>query len=224
LFFALALVLSALTWLDRRGLLLPRHDDVLKYEGKTFHVAFVIDGDTFDITEPDPPQLTTRIRLWGINAPEIAHPKYSDKPDEPFGPEASRFTHELCDGNDVTLHLQPHRLRARGEARVIAYVTLPDGTSLNERLLSAGLAKADDRWPHEHSERYAMLEKQAQHDRVGLWSQAPKPKRPKSKSPATTRAHVTPAVPAPTTAPNPLPEEPGMSTEEEPASGPAEPD
>jgi endonuclease YncB( thermonuclease family) len=197
---ACVLMLAGLTWLDRAGLLLHRLDDVQRYEGKTFHVAFVIDGDTLDIAAPDPPRKTTRIRLWGVNAPEVAHPQYNDKPDEPFGPEAATFVHQLCDGRDVQLHLQPHRLRDRSDVRVLAYVTLPDGTSLNERLLAAGLAKADDRWPHEQSERYAMLDKQAQHDRIGVWSLTPKVKPTRSKAKPTPAAVSQPSsatAPAP---------------------------
>ena len=176
---AAALFLIFITWLDR-SVLATGHDDLRQYEGKTFRVAYVLDGDTLDIIAPDPPRATTRIRLWGIDSPEIAHPQHNDKPAEPFGPEAALFTHQLCNGKDVTLHLQPHRLRDRSDERVLAYVTLPDGSSLNERLLAAGFARADDRWAHERLDRYAQLNRQAQHDQIGLWT----PETPKKISPS----------------------------------------
>lgn len=160
------LAIAGATWFDHQH----QRDDIRRYEGKTFEVAYVIDGDTLDLQTPDPPRATTRIRLWGIDAPEIAHPQYHDKPAEPFGPEATRLTRELCDGKNVTIHLQPHRLRDRSDMRLLAYLTLPDGTSLNERLIAAGLARADDRWDHECFERYAHLERQAKQDRAGMWT------------------------------------------------------
>jgi endonuclease YncB( thermonuclease family) len=47
---------------------------------------------------------------------------------------------------------------------------LPDGAVLNEQMLLAGLAVADDRWPHRHDDRYRLLQLQAQRERVGRWS------------------------------------------------------
>ena len=71
---------------------------------------------------------------------------------------------------DVTLHLRPERVRDR-YGRLLAYVTLPAGDALAERLLLMGLAYPDDRWPHELQDRYARLADQARHDRRGVWSE-----------------------------------------------------
>ena len=103
-----------------------------------------------------------------MDTPEIAKPQ-SDQPAEPWAAEAAALTASLIDGGSVRLRLEPHL--TRGEyGRLLAYVELPDGTLLNERLLLAGLAKAEGRWSHLHVERFALLENQARRDRVGLWS------------------------------------------------------
>jgi endonuclease YncB( thermonuclease family) len=166
------LIGAALAAADR--LWLYRGGDLGRYDGQTFAVVRVIDGDTLDVDVPDPnaphgPIATTRIRLWGMDTPETAKP-FLNKPGEPFGDEATEFTRKLCAGRRVTLQLEAHRLRGR-YGRVLAFVTLPDGTMLNERLLAAGLATADDRFSHRHFDRFALIEQQARHDKLGLWGE-----------------------------------------------------
>jgi len=51
-----------------------------------------------------------------------------------------------------------------------AHVILDDGTTLNERLLAAGLARADDRFSHQWDERYLLIEDQARKEKVGMWA------------------------------------------------------
>ena len=87
----------------------------------------------------------------------------------PLAEAARRFTRAACLGAAVTLEVQPHRLHDKFQ-RLLAYVKPNDGTVLNERLLKAGLATADDRFPHKHFERYELHERQARYDRVGLWA------------------------------------------------------
>ncbi len=70
------------------------------------------------------------------------------------------------------VRLEAHRLRGR-YGRLLAYIVLPDGTVLNERLLSEGLAQADDRWPHRDMDRYRQLEDQAKREKRGLWFESP---------------------------------------------------
>jgi endonuclease YncB( thermonuclease family) len=69
----------------------------------------------------------------------------------------------------VILDLEPGRPRD-SFARVLAHITLDDGRSLNEQMLEAGLAKADDRWPHGKLVRYAQLDMAARKRGVGVWS------------------------------------------------------
>lgn len=179
------LSLIVLVLLDRGGMLLAGRGDMGRYDGRTFLVTRVIDGDTFDIAAPDlwlaerdglavPPPVT-RVRLWGIDTPETAKdsdPRFPDRPArpaEPFADDAAALTTQLLAGQTVTLLLE--RTRPRGTyGRLVAHAQLQGAGQLAERLLLAGLTRADDRWPHRYAERYALLEQQARRDLVGLWS------------------------------------------------------
>ena len=78
--------------------------------------------------------------------------------------------HEItAQGQVIKLTIEPHQLRGRF-GRLLGFVELPDGTMLNEQLLIAGLARADDRFSHRFLERFALLELQAKRERVGLWA------------------------------------------------------
>lgn len=162
-------MLAILFMADRRGMLLYGGADGTRYDRRVFRVAAVIDGDTLDLAVPDGRSATTRVRLWGIDTPELAR---DGRPAQPGAEAARRRADELAFDQSVTIHLQAHRLRG-GYGRLLAYVVLPDGTVLNERLLSEGLARADDRWPHREVERYDRLEEQARREGRGLWFTPP---------------------------------------------------
>lgn len=163
---AIAVALMALIVLDRAGLLLFRGDEH-RYDGRTFAVVRVIDADTLDIAAPDGQAPTTRVRLWGIDAPEPARTD-PPTPAEPFADQARALTERLCDGRAVTLHLEPDRHRGR-YGRLLAHVELADGTVLNEALLTAGLVRFDARFMHRRYEAYRHLAAEARRAGVGIW-------------------------------------------------------
>ncbi len=136
--------------------------------GRRVEVVRVIDGDTLEIKHPDAlnNRPVTRIRLWGLDCPETAK---RDRSADPYADQATDQTRSLAADRMVTLSLESHRTRGTF-GRVLAHVELPDGTSLNEALLSAGLAIADERWPHSLIGRYAQLERAAKRAGLGIWS------------------------------------------------------
>lgn len=163
---ALGLTLIAL---DHGGRLLVRSpDDLAAYDGRRFEVTRALDGDTIEIAAPDRlnDRPYTRVRLWGVDAPELAA---RQRPADTLAVEARAMTHRLVAGRLVLLRLEPHRTRG-ALGRVLAHVELPDGTSVNETLLRSGLARADDRWPHALLGRYARLDREARRDGAGLWA------------------------------------------------------
>lgn len=169
----LAIVIALLIVADGRGWLLVRADDDLPaYHGRIARVTHVVDGDTIDVALPDALHdhaPTTRIRLWGIDTPEM---RRFDQAEEPLAREAQRLAMHILEGREVRLFLELQRPRD-SYGRVLAHVELIDGRSLNEELLAAGLARADDRWPHVRLTRYAQVELAARRAEVGLWSKAP---------------------------------------------------
>lgn len=140
--------------------------DFEKYHGKTFAVVKVVDGDTIDIDVPDGKYEHTRIRLWGIDAPETR----SDKVNEIyFGREAGEFAGELTLGKQVTVYLDEGN-RTRGKyGRLLAYVQLPDRAFLNEVMVAEGFAYADLRFRHSLYNKYKDLQTSARRQKKGLW-------------------------------------------------------
>ena len=92
-------------------------------------VGSIIDGDTFRSRSGE------KIRLLGINTPEIAH---DNQPSQPFGPQAKRQLSQLISGKTVRLQLDRERKDRFG--RTLAQIYLRDGSWINELLVKDGLA------------------------------------------------------------------------------------
>lgn len=167
LVIALLLIL-AIALLDRWAGVLPVDDDWHRFHGQSFDVLRVIDGDTIELSVPDGEYATTRVRLWGVDTPEMNAGDPRTPPDH-LAQEATGFTRQAVHGQRVTLHLQDHQLRDR-YGRLLAYVELPGGKDLNALLIENGLSEHDDRWGHDRASAYEALELQAQANRRGLWA------------------------------------------------------
>ena len=166
LFFSVVLVLAGTAVCDRTLRKATKTDDQATYHDKSFAVARVIDGDTLDIAAPDGAKPTTRIRLWGVDCPEVGH---GGKPSHHFGPQASRFATDTLAGKTVHLLLADHQTRGK-YGRLLAYVHMArGGDAFNEMLLRSGHAYADYRFQHALYERYGAIEKRARKAGVGLW-------------------------------------------------------
>lgn len=139
------------------------------YHGVRARVGRVIDGSTLEVLVPDPErgEAVTLIRLWGVLGPRPAAP---ERRADPLAGEARRLAATLAAGRNVVLDLETQRTRDPW-GRVLAHVRLPGGMSLNERLLAAGLARADERWPHARLTRYAGVERAARRGAAGLWAE-----------------------------------------------------
>lgn len=82
--------------------------------------CFVIDGDTIVISG-------TRIRLAGIDAPEM---------DQPYGKKSKFAMMALCKGKAITAEIQEDV----SYDRIVAKCYLPDGTDVSAELVKQGLA------------------------------------------------------------------------------------
>jgi micrococcal nuclease len=143
--------------------------DIARYHDQTFGVVHVVDGDTIDIDVPDlgNGKSKTRIRLWGVDCPEIAHGGQNTMH---FGPEATEFAKKTLNGREVQVVLSPKRTRDR-YGRLLAYVFLErGGTMFNELLIEEGYAYADPRFDHHYETRFAAAERRAREAQAGLWS------------------------------------------------------
>jgi endonuclease YncB( thermonuclease family) len=123
-------------------------------------VHWVDDGDTIVVAGGE------RVRYLGINTPEVAH---KDKPGEPFGEEAKAFNTKLVQGRWISLELAKQQRDHYG--RLLAFVFLEDGTSVNGELVRQGYAHLLRRQPElPHWKRLLELQRQALKEKKGIWS------------------------------------------------------
>jgi len=163
---AIAAGITGLIVADRAGVFGVRPEgDFQKYDGRTFRVVKVIDGDTLDVDVPDGQWDDTRVRLWGVDTPEIAH---GETLDQHFGPQAADFTRRLTQGQNVRLELLKDRTRGV-HGRLLAYVVLPDGRMLNRLLVEEGYGYADPRFEHPRRSEFRRLQTAARKAGKGLW-------------------------------------------------------
>lgn len=142
-------------------------------------VTRVVDGDTIEVS----PQVegTEDVRLIGMNTPET---------DQPYGPEATEFTTERLEGQDVTLEFDEDPTDQFG--RALAYVWLGDEL-FNETLVREGYAEVATYPPNvKYEDRLLAAEEGARAASVGIWGLA--------GTEETTAAPATTLTPEPTTA------------------------
>ncbi len=143
-------------------------DDWNRYHDRSFTVTHVVDGDTLDIDASDQGKPSTRIRLWGVDSPELAH---GDTSEMHFGPEAAAFAQDALDGKTVHVVLSPKRTRGK-YGRLLAYVFLERGGRMfNEMLIEGGYAYADLRFKHHYFDQFQAMDKRARRAGVGLWAE-----------------------------------------------------
>lgn len=117
-----------------------------------FAIARVTDGDTVVSSEGD------RIRLWGVDAPEIS---------QPYGKEATIALTELIEGKNLAIEIVDVDRYGRGVGRIY----MADGTNINRSLVCMGAAW----WYEEYAPRAYDLrncELEAKSQKIGLWSLA----------------------------------------------------
>lgn len=131
-----------------------------QYEALVVHVD---DGDSIVVRTRQGG--TSRVRLLGIDAPEIAH---GDAPgQEPWGTRAHRHLQQRLQGQRVRLETQARERDRYG--RLLAYVYVDD-RCINEEMVVRGLAVAyvgEDR--SEIGRRIALAERTARARAIGIW-------------------------------------------------------
>jgi micrococcal nuclease len=163
---ASGLVLALLAW-ERIARPDRQADDYARYHDQGFVVVNVVDGDTIVIDAPDHSDRVTRIRLWGVDTPEVAR---GDKAGMHFGAEATEYAKAVLLGRRVHVALSPDKSRDKYD-RLLAYVLLERGGRMfNEMLLEEGYSYADPRFEHHYARQFQALEKRARKAGRGLWA------------------------------------------------------
>lgn len=119
----------------------------------TGKVIRVTDGDS--ITISDSQGKSIRVRLFGIDCPEVG---------QPFSKNATEHTKQLCEGKDVRVDVK-HIDRYK---RTVGVVYTPENIDLNLSLLTNGLA-----WHYRYFDQsvlYEQAENTAKLKKKGIWS------------------------------------------------------
>lgn len=138
-------------------------------EAKSLHnyyqVVKVVDGDTIDVKLDGQ---TERIRLLGINTPEVVD---SRKPVECFGREASDKAHELLDGREVELEADATQTDRDRYNRLLRYVRIKEGLFYNLEIIKLGYAyEYTYDLPYKHQADFKAAQQNAQTQKIGLWA------------------------------------------------------
>jgi endonuclease YncB( thermonuclease family) len=127
-------------------------------------VQRVVDGDTFVATVNGRRE---RVRVIGVDTPESVDP---NRPDEPFGEEASNFAKHHLDGQTVRMAGDAEPRDRYG--RMLAYVWLEDGTFWNALLAAEGYAQQLTIPPNvTYAGLFRGLVGEARREHRGLWGQ-----------------------------------------------------
>jgi len=128
-------------------------------------IAKVFDGDTFVLVDG------TRVRLAGIDTPELGHDK---RPDAPWARDAERLLGRILAESGGQVRLEPAQDAHDAYGRLLAYTYTRAGRSIQEQILQAGLALGYARPPNlGHIDCYRAAETQARQRHLGLWQAHP---------------------------------------------------
>lgn len=129
------------------------------YKRLKVNVYYVIDGDSLDIIGGE------RIRLLGIDAPEV---------NEPNGEEALEELQKLVENEEIELEFDPEAqpFPRDNYGRLLAYVWIGD-TLVNEALIKKGVATliSEEYLKNlKYKSRFLEAQKYAQKNKLGMWA------------------------------------------------------
>ncbi len=135
-----------------------------EYIDETAAIRYIHDGDTLHLRDG------RKVRLIGINTPELAHKKNGRKISaEPFANAAKKALKHLFK-NDKTISLRYGEDNKDRYGRYLAHGFLADGENIQAILLNQGLASAINVPPNtQFSACYLEQEFNARCKKMGLW-------------------------------------------------------
>ena len=139
-------------------------DSVVSHAGDLIEVDYIYDGDTIRLKDG------RHVRFIGINTPEIQH-RESDgslKPAEQFGEAARQYLAKRIVHSNV--RIETDREQQDHYQRSLAYVFLPDGSFINEEMVSQGLAYCLYKHPNDrYADRLLLAQQAAMQTKKGIW-------------------------------------------------------
>ncbi len=124
------------------------------------YIDSIIDGDTVHLKD------RRKVRFIGINTPELGH---HGEASQPYGRQAYDALVQLLEGHNK-IGLTYDKDKKDRYQRTLAYINLPDGRSVEQILLSKGLAHSIVVPPNDRRIKcYRSIESQARKANLGLW-------------------------------------------------------
>lgn len=123
-------------------------------------IRLVLDGDTVETSSGE------RVRLLGIDAPEVAH---DDQPSQPWGDQSTNWLSSVLMSKRVLLKFDGEPRDRYG--RTLAWIYLADGRLVNLMSLESGHARLLDRFglPAALENDLRDAQARAQVRRLGVW-------------------------------------------------------
>ena len=139
-------------------------------QGLKVNVARVVSGQTLEVTTTGEQDVTTRVRLVGIDAPDLQQ--------QPWGRAAKERLKAMIGGKPVLLEFDVEEKDSFG--RRLAYVW-QDKVLLNELLVAQGYVLFVPRSPnHKYDQRLSRAQESARLMGQGIWN----PEKPMRLTPA----------------------------------------
>jgi micrococcal nuclease len=156
--FAIVFVIAISRWLFP-----PVSPPALPVTDTDYRVLRVIDGDTVLLADQ------TRVRLIGINAPELER---DGRPAEAWSQESKDWLRRQLEDETVRLEFDIERFDQYD--RTLAYVYLGE-TLINEEVIRQGFSRAETRYPFSDrmKRKFRRAEELARADRRGIWENEP---------------------------------------------------
>ncbi|MBI4033477.1 thermonuclease family protein [Candidatus Saccharibacteria bacterium] len=129
-----------------------------------YSVSQFIDGDTIAVNMNGTTEI---IRMIGVDTPETHRP---NTPVQCYGPQAADFTENFIGKKKVRLQADPLNTNRDRYDRLLRYVYLPDGTMLEEAIISQGYGFAYTLFPYQKIEEFKGYETVAKAVGRGLWT------------------------------------------------------
>ncbi len=166
-------------------------------------VTNVVNGELVEVSLPGG---ATRVRLIGIDAPEVVGP---GELFQCYGAEATSRAVELLAGQPVRLELDTSQGERDAAGNLLAYAWLRDGSMYNARMIAEGFAlEQSGAAAYRYQGQFKDAEQQARSQQVGLWqpnSCAGATGGPAAVAQPQPTATSTPAPTAPPSTPVPTP-------------------
>ena len=130
-----------------------------------YQVTKVVDGDTIDANIDGKIE---RIRLIGINTPEVVDPR---RPVECFGKEASENAKKILTGQKIKIEADTSQDDRDKYGRLLRYIWRSDGLFYNLEAIKQGYAfEYTYIVPYKYQSEFKAEQKFAKENKIGLWA------------------------------------------------------